>query len=252
MTTTKPEDAFQNDPEVRAALIRRYTTEAERNEAEAAQLRAQAEKEAATARYQQASADTNEITAKRYLQEEKFRLASDIEHRIYRYNEVITNDSVLVCEEHLSRWSRLWPGCDMTILLHSPGGQVVAGMDLFDSLLELRSKGHHITIVARGYAASMASIVLKAADVRVMGKECYLLIHEPSGIAMGTLGEIEDTTEWMKMMGERVLDIYAERCHTSKAPKPFTRAQLKKNWTRKDWWISSDKALEGGLVDEVR
>jgi ATP-dependent protease ClpP protease subunit len=243
------ETDYLQDPEVKAALIEKY-------KAEAAEHLALARKESAIADHQLSMLKQQEASTDRFLRDAKFRDAGDIEHRVFRFNETITGSSVMVCEEHLTRWSRLDPGCDMTILLNSPGGIVTAGMDLYDSLLELRRKGHKLTIVARGYAASMASIVLQAADVRVMGREAYLLIHEPSGMALGSLGEIEDTTSWMTMMADRVLDIYASRCQEAgangTAENPLTKAQLKRGWNRKDWWISSDQALKGGLVDEVR
>lgn len=36
------------------------------------------------------------------------------------------------------------------------------------------------------------------------------------------------------------------------ATKKLTKASIKRRWNRKDWWISSDEALEYGLIDEVR
>ena len=32
----------------------------------------------------------------------------------------------------------------------------------------------------------------------------------------------------------------------------MSKLQIKKKWTRKDWWISSESAYNLGLVDEIR
>ena len=222
----------------------------------AAKYQAEADKEAQLARYNKWQADIGEVNAASMLREQAFRDAADIQHRVYRLCDQLDDQSVPICVEHLTRWSRLTPGCDMTIKLNSPGGMVTYGMELFDTILELREAGHKVTMIGRGMIASMASILLQAADVRVMGPGCAMLIHEPSGMAVGSIGEIEDTQAWLKMTANRVLDIYAERCllagEAGTAEKPYTRAQLKNGWNRKDWWLSSDDCLKGGLVDEVR
>lgn len=221
-------------------------------EALAAKYRAEADELLEKARYQRSQADMGELYAEKLRMETDFRLAADIEHYVYRLSDVIDEKSVPICIEHLTRWSRLNPGCDITIKLNSPGGFVTDGMDLFDTILELRDEGHKVSMIGRGYVASMAAILLQAGDVRAMGPGCAMLIHEPSGMARGSLGDIEDTKSWLDMTASRVLDIYADRCASSGAEKPYTRAQLKAGWNRKNWWISSEACLKGGLVDEIR
>jgi len=133
----------------------------------------------------------------------------------------------------------------MTIFFNSPGGEVVSGMNLYDFIGELRQKGHFIITATRGYAASMAGILLQAGDRRVMGKEAYLLIHEVSFSAAGSMGDVEDTVEWVKKVQNRVLDIFADRSKMS-------RDDIESHWKRKDWWLSSVESLEAGFVDEVK
>ena len=47
--------------------------------------------------------------------------------------------------------------------------EVIAGLALYDFIQTLRRKGHKVTTVSYGMAASMAGILLQAGDVRVMG-----------------------------------------------------------------------------------
>src|SRR5574341_658348 len=117
-------------------------------------------------------------------------------------------------------------------------------MALWDFLLELRQRGHKLTTVARGYAASMAGILLQAGDERVIGPESWLLIHEASFGVVGSYGEVEDRVEWVKKIQARILDIFASRSKLS-------RSQIKRRWHRKDWWLDSDEALKLGFVDRI-
>ncbi len=164
---------------------------------------------------------------------------------IYFFNDSITPDSVEACMAALDRWSRRDPGCDITIIINSPGGNVIAGMQLYDYIRMISRQGHHITTMALGMAASMGGILLQAGDTRVMGRETYILVHEVASVAWGKMGEIEDEVEFLHKIQDRILGIFADRTK-------LTKAQLAKNWKRKDWWFDSTEALRDGFVDEVR
>lgn len=120
-------------------------------------------------------------------------------------------------------------------------------MALYDYLRELSVKGHRITTSTRGYAASMAAILLQAGDRRVMGHEAWLLIHEVSMAASGKIGELEDTAEWGKKICQRVADIFIDR-----SGGKLDRDYFISHWSRRDWWIDADEGLRLGLVDEIR
>lgn len=178
-------------------------------------------------------------------------LEHDIYHHIYRFSSTVEDSSVNTCIKELSYWSRTCPGCDIEIIFYSPGGGVLAGMVLFDFIEELKKKGHKVTTTAAGLAASMAAILLQAGSHRVMGKESYLLIHEVSALALGKMGEIEDTVVWLHKLQSRILDIFTRRCHDAQPEKALTREELENKWKRKDWWLDSEEALALGFVDEV-
>ena len=61
----------------------------------------------------------------------------------------------------------------------------------------------------------------------------------------GKTFEIEDEVKFVKRVEERILDIFTSRSN-------LTRNKIKRNWERKDWWISADESIELGLVDEVK
>lgn len=198
------------------------------------------------------------------LQRAEIKLAEDMAsnkyHRIYHFTDDVNEESVKRCMNQLDIWHRTSEkGSDITVVFTSPGGSIIQGMALFDYLMGLRRDGHKLITVALGYAASMAGILLQAGESRVMGRESWLLIHEASFVALGKLSEVEDTVGWIKRIGKRVVDIFATRAaaalHGGEASKQEVARMKKfieKNWSRKDWWLSSDDCKKHGFVDEVR
>ena len=179
---------------------------------------------------------------------ERESLAQNRHHHVYAFNESVGAASVKSCIDQLTQWMRLPNGTGptpMEIIFNSPGGEVVNGMALFDFIQVVRAAGHHVTTSSMGMAASMAGVLLQAGDLRIMGRQSYVLIHEIAYGAVGKIGEIEDTTKFAHMMQERILDIFAMR---AKVTKPF----IKRHWARTDWWLSSDDCIKYGFVDQVR
>jgi ATP-dependent Clp protease protease subunit len=243
---------YEQDPIVAAALAAKYDAEAEYSREQA--------------RYRRTDAEVTEFNLFLLKRQDTFDHAADVYNQVYRFIQpdpklpsgYVDENSVALCVEHLSRWSRLKPGSDMTIILNSPGGYTAFGMELFDFIQELKDKEHEVTVHARGWAASMGSILLQAASPgrRLMGREALLLLHQGSGGVVGSVGDMEDHLVYVEMVTDRMLGIYADRCKEAgergTAPKALTRAQLKIRWKRKDWWIDSADSLAFGLVDEVR
>lgn len=225
--------------------------EAEKALAEAQRALAEAAQKQAETRSAIASAEAVEIGLQREQEKRARELAHDYFQRVYRFTDMIGPQSVEGCMKTLTEWSRLSPGCDIEIVLCSPGGNVIAGFALYDFIRDLQSKGHFITTRSLGYAASMAGVLLQVGDKRIMSKEAWLLIHQGSGGAAGSMGEVEDTVEWFKKMTERMLDIFYERSKKAHPSKPLTKVQLKKHFDRKDWWLSSDQCLDHGFCDEI-
>ena len=212
--------------------------------AEAEQAKADAERARADARKANAEAEDLEIMLARKRHDREVELAKDEYHHVYRFNTSVNGKSVQDCVTKLTEWHRADPTCDIEIIFNSPGGDVINGMALFDYIQELRDT-HKITTGASGMAASMAGILLQAGDVRWVGEQSWVLIHRISFGIVGSAYEVEDELEFVKRIEKRVCDIFAARTK-------LTPTRIKKNWDRKDWWISADEALELGIVDEVR
>jgi len=234
----------------------------------------QAKSEAAKARAEAGKLALEQARVKKLLEQDDMRLeedrmrltqarrsfaewgAQDCFEHVYYFLDSVGDATAERCMATLDLWDRLDPGCELTIIFNSPGGEVVAGLALFDHIRWLSRKGHRIVTIAEGMAASMAGILLQAGDHRIMGKEAWVLIHETAFGTSGKMFQIEDRVAWVKRVQERILDIFAERSKEAHekgtATKPLSKANFKTNWSRKDWWLSSEECLKHGIVDEVR
>ena len=95
------------------------------------------------------------------------------------------------------------------IHMHSIGGDWNDGMTIYDSIHLCQS---HVTIVAYGQAESMSSIILQAADNRVMTPNSYFMCHFGSSGYSGNYLDVQKGAAFEKRMTEKMLDIYTDVC----------------------------------------
>lgn len=234
-----------------AATIAKLTAEAlaatslaTKNEAEARKFLAEADGGAENVGAYRAQRLNLELAVRTAQRAEEELLSQAKYQHVYHYTDAVDGGSSRRCMAQIDVWHHSDPTCTFEICFSSPGGSVIDGMALFDYILQMRAAGHVVITSTIGMAASMAGILLQAGDLRRMGRESYLLIHEVSFGAGGKIGEVEDEVKFVKKIQERVLKIFADRSRLSVA-------QLKTRWERKDWWLDSDEALRLGLIDEV-
>lgn len=170
-------------------------------------------------------------------------LAQNKFHYKYVFSSPVEERTVAACISTFMTWDHIDPEADFYLLFNSPGGSVVDGLFLFDYLRSLQPR-HSLTTSTFGIAASIAAILLQAGSFRQMGREAWILVHQTSFAAQGNFGTVEDQMKWMTKVQDRFLGILAER-------SSMTVEEFGKNWERTDWWLSSDEAMELGLVDEI-
>jgi ATP-dependent Clp endopeptidase proteolytic subunit ClpP len=215
-------------------------------ESEKTRLEAETRKLLAEAAESEASAGLVNLSLESATRDHAEAAAADYRNHIFHFAGPVNAASVAQCQRTLAAWSRLSPGAPVEIVFNSPGGSVIDGMALWDYLQHFKKKGHHLTTSCRGYAASMGGILLQAGDVRRLGSESYLMIHEISAGTGGKIGEIQDAVKFYERICERVVDIFVNR-----SGGKCSKATFIKNWKRQDWWLSSDEALKFGFIDEV-
>jgi ATP-dependent Clp protease, protease subunit len=127
---------------------------------------------------------------------------------------------------------------DIELELNSYGGDVFMGIDLCNTL-----RGHkgHVTITITGIAASAASIIAMGADTIKAYSNTQLMLHNAWTYAMGNAKQLRKIADDLDSIGESVLASYTHRIDADKAKK------LLDNET----YLSANKALELGLIDEI-
>jgi ATP-dependent Clp endopeptidase proteolytic subunit ClpP len=232
-------------PEEITAGIKKTEAEIKKSEAEAKQALAEARKADAEAEKAEIELEKARIDADKAKKCRDKELAGDEENHVYRFDGEVSKNSVQRCMSRLGEWSRLDPKCQMEIVFASPGGEIVSGFELFDFIQVLRHRGHYMVTGTLGMAASMAGILLQAGDERWMGHQSWVMIHRAAFGAWGKTFEIEDEVKFVKRIEERIIDIFTDRSNLSKQ-------KIKRNWERKDWWISAEECVEMGLVDKIK
>jgi ATP-dependent protease ClpP protease subunit len=141
----------------------------------------------------------------------------------------------------------------ITIYMASHGGPIPAGMAMYDIV---RSANSYITVKGYGTISSMGTIVMQAADHRVITPYCKFLIHSGSVDLTVSYAEAKNTLDWMAKMFDNHLDIYAERCIESSFFKGYTKKEVVQYLIGRlekdpEWFLKPREALKLGFVDEI-
>ena len=222
-----------------------------------AKLRAaQTRRQLADAKSAEYHTETARIATESAKRQEKVNLTGNHHHNEFWFNDGVDETTVAECCAQLAVWDRLDPTCDLTVKINSPGGTVFEGLHLFDdvsaySLREWDTRDiprgtHHTTVIGRGMAASMGGILLQSFDTRIVGPECWVLIHEISTLSAGKLSEIREDSKFWDRVADRVAEIFVRRSNGK-----ISKTAFKRKWDGKEWWLSSDEALAYGFVDAI-
>ncbi len=134
------------------------------------------------------------------------------------------------------------PKMDIQMFINSPGGSVIAGLGIYDTMQYVSPD---VNTICTSLAASMGAVLLCAGK---KGKRSCLphsrvMIHQPSGGMQGQFSDMEISYNLIKDMKQELYEIMAE--HTGKDVD-----QIEKDCDR-DKWLKSAEAKAYGLVDEV-
>lgn len=225
------------DENVRAAIDYRR--------AQAEYFRSQARGQEIDNRTAAALAATAEIALAREELKELWDAASNGRNRVYHFTDNIGGDTVEQTVDALNRWQRIdkdnqnpW-----RFVICSGGGNVIAGMKLYSTLKAIAAKRPLIT-VASGICASMATVVHQAGTLRLIEPGCSYMIHDVSGAMDGSIGNMQDTMDWLNKLNAAIHVALAEK--SGKSVEEV--AELSK---RRDSWYMPDEVIAMGFADEI-
>lgn len=106
---------------------------------------------------------------------------------------------------------------DVTVYINSPGGDVMAGAEIYTALREHSANGKgQVTVKVSGIAASAASIVAMAGDEILMSPVAYMMIHNPWTVAAGNAQELRKQADVLDVISEGLINAYERRTGKSR------------------------------------
>jgi len=134
------------------------------------------------------------------------------------------------------------PEKDIQLYINSPGGQIYAGMAIYDTMQLIRAP---ISTIAVGVTASFGTLLLAAGTKgkRYALPHATIHMHQPLGGAQGQATEIEIQAREILRLREELNRIMA--LHTG---QPVERIAED---TERDRYMTAEQAREYGLLDEV-
>lgn len=131
---------------------------------------------------------------------------------------------------------------DIQIYINSPGGEVYAGLGIYDTIQYISPD---VSTICTGIAASMAAVLLASG---VKGKRSALphsrvMIHQPMGGARGQASDIEITAREIQKLKSELYEIIS--LHSGQDIKKVAKD------SDRDYWMIAEEAKKYGMIDEV-
>jgi ATP-dependent Clp protease protease subunit len=126
--------------------------------------------------------------------------------------------------------------------INSPGGQVSAGLAIYDTMQYIRPD---VSTICIGMAASMGSFLLAAgaAGKRFSLPNAEIMIHQPLGGVQGQAEDIKIHADHIVKTREKLNRILSER-----TGQTLERIAVD---TDRDNFLTAEQAREYGLIDKV-
>ena len=131
---------------------------------------------------------------------------------------------------------------DINLYINSPGGSVTDGLAVVDTINAIGSK---VNTVGLGMCASMGAVLLvSGTGKRKCTKNCQILLHTASSFnGAQNVHEARVDFEHLSKLNDTCMQIIANHSN-------FSIDELRE-LTKHDFWISSNDALEKGIVDSI-
>lgn len=131
---------------------------------------------------------------------------------------------------------------DISLYINTPGGQVSSGLSIYDTMQIVQPD---VSTICTGMAASMGSILLCAGapGKRTALQHSRVMIHQPLGGARGQASDILIAAQEIEKTKKELYSIIAEH-----SGQPIEKIYADGD---RDFWMTSQEALEYGMIDEI-
>lgn len=131
---------------------------------------------------------------------------------------------------------------DISLYINSPGGSITSGMAIYDTMNYIKSD---VSTICIGMAASMGAFLLSSGKKgkRFCLPNSEVMIHQPLGGVKGQATEIKIAAERILKLKEKLNLILSNNTGQDISKIEFD--------TERDHFLSSDQALDYGLIDKI-
>lgn len=134
------------------------------------------------------------------------------------------------------------PTKDISLYINSPGGEVTAGMAIYDTMRYIRCD---VSTICIGMAASMGAFLLAsgAKGKRFALPNSEIMIHQVLGGSQGQASDVEIQTKQLLKTKQKLNKLLAEN-----VGKPVSVVEKD---TDRDNYLTAEEAKEYGIIDQV-
>lgn len=142
---------------------------------------------------------------------------------------------------------------EIFIHMKTCGGHWHEGIAIYDAIDLCQI---HTTILSYTHARSMSSLILQAADRRIMMPHSVFMFHRGTIVDGGTVTQFRTAAEQNEKAMDQMLDIYVKSMkhsgkYSKRSPswiKTWLNSQMDK---KEDVFLSPQEAIELGFADEI-
>jgi ATP-dependent protease ClpP protease subunit len=132
----------------------------------------------------------------------------------------------------------------LTLRVNSPGGDVFDGLAIKNMIAShAQDKGVKVTAHVDALAASIASVVIQAANEVVVEPHSQIMIHDASGLVVGNATEMREMAGLLDMISQNIATVYADAAGGT--------ADEWRKIMKGEKWYTAQEAVDAGLADRM-
>lgn len=134
------------------------------------------------------------------------------------------------------------PDKDISVYINSPGGEVYAGIAMYDTIKHIKND---VVTINVGLAASAGALILSAGTngKRYALPGSHTMIHQVIGGVEGQASDVEITAKHMV----KLRDQYAEAI----AKETKQKLDKVKSDMDRDYWMDANESIKYGIIDKI-
>ena len=134
------------------------------------------------------------------------------------------------------------PDKDILLYINSPGGEVYAGLAIYDTMQYINCD---VATIDTALAASMAAVILAggAPGKRAALPHARVMVHQPLGSAKGQASDMERSINQVLSVRKELYTIISK--HTGQS------YEVIEQMSDRDYWMHANEACEKKFIDQI-